>query len=143
MPNIRWLLVLITTVQRWVYLRTNGRIGHSFFGIRILLLTTVGRRSGRPRIAPLLYVEDGERWVVAGSNMGDARPPAWWLNISANSRARIQVRTEHFEVVARRAAPEEAERLWPVLIGSYRWFEDYRESAGREIPVVLLERAPA
>jgi deazaflavin-dependent oxidoreductase (nitroreductase family) len=143
MPNIRWLLALITWFQRWVYLKTNGRIGHSFLGITMLLLTTVGRRSGKPRVAPLLYVMDGDRWVVAGSNMGDGRDPAWWLNLGANPRARIQVRSDHYDVVARRAEPEEAERLWPVLTESYRFYSDYRKRAGRDIPVVLLERASA
>jgi deazaflavin-dependent oxidoreductase (nitroreductase family) len=143
MPNIRWLLALITRLQRWLYLTTNGRIGQSFFGIEILLLTTTGRRSGRPRIVPLLYVRDGAAWVVTASNMGDGRDPAWWLNLEADPRARIQVRGEHHDVVARRATPEEEERLWPVLTSSYRYYSDYRRNAGREIPVVLLERAPA
>jgi deazaflavin-dependent oxidoreductase (nitroreductase family) len=143
MPNIRWLLALITWFQRWVYLTTNGRLGHSFLGITMLLLTTVGRRSGKPRIAPLLYVMDGDRWVVAGSNMGDGHDPAWWLNLGANPRARIQVRSDHYDVVARRAEPEEAERLWPVLTASYRFYSDYRRTAGRDIPIVLLERASA
>ena len=75
------------------------------------------------------------------SNAGDRKPPAWWLNLEANPHARIQIRREHHDVVAREATPEEAERLWPILTASYRWFEGYREKAGREIPIVILERA--
>ncbi len=141
MPNIRWLLALITRVQRRLYLKTRGAVGATFFGIGMLLLTNVGRRTGHRRITPLLYVEDGDHWVVVASNAGDRKPPAWWLNLEANPHARIQVRRDHYEVVAREASPEEAERLWPVLTSSYRWFESYREKAGRQIPIVILERA--
>jgi len=141
MPNIRWLLALITRVQRWLYLKTNGAIGASFFGIGMLLLTNVGRRTGHQRITPLLYIDDADRWVVVASNAGDAKPPAWWLNLEANPHARIQIRQQHHDVKARQATPEEAQRLWPVLTDSYRWFRGYRERAGREIPIVILERA--
>jgi deazaflavin-dependent oxidoreductase (nitroreductase family) len=139
MPNIRWLLALITRVQRWLYLRTRGAIGASIFGITMLLLTTVGRRSGRSRTTPLLYVKDGERFVIVASNAGDDRDPAWWLNLQANPRARVQVRGECFDVVARRADPAEAQRLWARLVESYGYYDRYRERTRREIPVVILE----
>jgi deazaflavin-dependent oxidoreductase (nitroreductase family) len=141
MPNIRWLLALITRAQRWLYLKTGGAVGARFFGIGMLLLTNVGRRTGHQRITPLLYIDYGKDWVVVASNAGDAKLPAWWLNLRANPHARIQIRREHHEVVARQATQEEAERIWPELIGSYRWFEGYRKKAGREIPIVILERA--
>lgn len=141
MPNIRWLLALITRVQRWLYLKTDGAIGASAFGIQMLLLTNVGRRSGRPYVTPLLYVEDGDHWVVVASNAGDSKNPAWWLNLTANPRARIQIRDVHHEVEARKASPEEAERLWPVVTSSYRFYRDYRTRTEREIPIVILERA--
>jgi deazaflavin-dependent oxidoreductase (nitroreductase family) len=142
MPNIRWLLALITRVQRFLYLRTGGAIGASIFGVTMLLLTTVGRRSGRERITPLLYIEDGERLVLIGSNAGDERHPAWWLNLQAQPRARVQIRKQRFDVVARRADPAETERLWPRLVVAYADFARYREQTRREIPVILLERSP-
>jgi deazaflavin-dependent oxidoreductase (nitroreductase family) len=143
MPNIRWLLALITRVQRWLYLRTGGAIGASIFGVTMLLLTTVGRRSGRERVIPLLYIEDGERLVIVGSNAGDTRDPAWWLNLKAQPRARVQVRRERFDVIARPADPAERARLWPRLVAAYRYYERYTARAQREIPVIVLERAPA
>ena len=141
MPNIRWLLALITRVQRWLYLKTDGAIGANIFGIGMLLLTNVGRRTGHPRITPLLYIDDGDQWVIAASNAGDDKNPAWWLNLQANPHARIQIRREHYDVVARRATEEEEERLWPVLTSSYRYYRDYRKKTDREIPIVILERA--
>lgn len=142
MPNIRWLLALITRLQRFLYLRTGGAIGASIFGITMLLLTTVGRRSGTERTTPLLYIEDGDRLVVIGSNAGDEKDPAWWLNLQAQPRARVQVRKQRFDVVARRADPAETERLWPKLVAAYSYFDRYREKTRRDIPVILLERSP-
>ena len=85
-------------------------------------------------------MEDGERWVVAASNAGDERPPAWWLNLTARPEARIQVGREHVDVVARRASESDSERLWPLLMASYAAFDRYRTGTAREIPLVLLER---
>lgn len=143
MPNIRWLLSLITRLQRWVYLRTGGAIGASFFGVSMLLLTTLGRRTGRARVIPLLYVEDAGRLVIVASNAGDDRHPAWWLNLQANPRARVQVRRERFEVIAREADAAERARLWPKLVAAYGYYDRYTRRTRREIPVVVLERAAA
>jgi deazaflavin-dependent oxidoreductase (nitroreductase family) len=144
MPNIRWLLALITRFQRWLYLRTNGVIGASIFGITMLLLTTVGRKSGREIQIPLLYIEDGERLILIASNAGDARHPSWWHNLQANPRARVQVGRDRFDVVAHTADPAERARLWPRLLATFRDFARYerKTAASREIPVVVLERAP-
>jgi deazaflavin-dependent oxidoreductase (nitroreductase family) len=143
MPNIRWLLALITRLQRFLYLKTGGALGASMLGKKILLLTNVGRRTGHQRITPLLYVEDGDRWVVVASNAGDDRHPAWWLNLQANPRARVQIRDEHHDVVARRAESDEEDRLWPRLTESYGPYRQYRKRTSRDIPIVILERAPA
>lgn len=144
MPNIRWLLALITRFQRWLYLRTNGAIGASIFGITMLLLTTVGRKSGRPIQIPLLYIWDGERLILVASNAGDARHPSWWHNLQANPRARVQVGGERFDVIAHTADASERARLWPRLLATYRDFARYERNTAesREIPVVVLERAP-
>lgn len=140
MPNIRWLLALITALHRFVYRASGGRVGSRLGRSEMLLLTTRGRRSGRERTAPLLYVADGERFAVVASNAGDARPPAWWLNLQASPAARLQVGSETHDVRARRASAEEAERLWPRLEASYPSYAAYRARTRREIPVVLLER---
>lgn len=141
MPNIRWLLALITRFQRWLYLRTGGASGTSFLGITMLLLFARGRRTGKEHIVPLLYIEDDGRFVVIGSNAGDRKHPAWWLNLQADPRARIQVGRERFDVVAREAVGEERARLWQRLTRAYRYYDAYQRKAGREIPVVVLEPA--
>src|SRR5262245_46736286 len=102
MPNIRWLLALITHVHRFLYLRTGGVIGHRAPGYRFLLLGNRGRRSGREYVTPLLYVGDGD-FVVVGSNAGDPRDPAWWKNLQAHPDTWVQVGRERIPVRARAA----------------------------------------
>jgi deazaflavin-dependent oxidoreductase (nitroreductase family) len=140
LPNIRWLLASITTFHLGLFRYSRGRLGHRFAGKRFLILTHVGRRSGVEHEVPLLYADYAGRWVVAASNMGDANDPHWWRNLAKNPEARIQIGTEHIPVRARRAEPRECDTLWRLLEASYRFYPNYRERAGREIPVVVLER---
>jgi deazaflavin-dependent oxidoreductase (nitroreductase family) len=139
MPNIRWLLALITVVHRFLYRVSKGRIGARTGGVDVLLLKTLGRKTGRIRITPLLYVRDGSSWVVIASNAGDDRHPAWWLNLRSRPEVEIQVRDARHSVRARRATPEETERVWPRLVAAYKYYDDYKRRTSREIPVVVLE----
>jgi deazaflavin-dependent oxidoreductase (nitroreductase family) len=141
MPNIRWLLALITWIHRLLYTASGGRIGHRAARFYFLLLGNRGRASGREYVTPLLYLPDGERFVVVGSNAGDRREPSWWRNLRASPATWVQVGTERVSVRAREADAAEAAALWPRFVAVYRSFERYRATAGREIPLVLLERA--
>jgi deazaflavin-dependent oxidoreductase (nitroreductase family) len=139
MPNIRWLLALITSLHRFLYRASGGRLGHRAPGFQFLLLGCRGRKSGREYVTPLLYVPDGDRFVVVGSNAGDARDPAWWKNLRANPDGWVQVGRARKAVRAREASPAELAALWPQVVSAYRSFERYRRRAGRPIPLVLLE----
>ena len=144
MPNIRWLLALITRLHTWLYRVTGGAIGHRIPIVdwRSLLLTHVGHKTGRAYTIPLLYVPDGERFVVVGSNAGDAKPPAWWRNLQARPDARAQVGAREHAVRARLTQGEERARLWAALVANYRDYARYeRKTRGtRELPVIVLER---
>jgi deazaflavin-dependent oxidoreductase (nitroreductase family) len=140
MPNVRWLLALITRLHRFVYLASGGRIGHKLGRQPMLLLHTVGRKSGEPRITPLLYVPDGERWLLVASNAGDDRPPAWWLNLRAAGLATIQVGRARHRVRAREADPGERPGLWKRACDQYPNYALYEQRTTRPIPVVVLER---
>lgn len=139
MPNIRWLLALVTAVHRFVYRASGGRLGARLNGVDTLLLANVGRKSGTLRHTPLLYVRDGERYVVVASNAGDDRHPAWWLNLKAHPETSAQVGRRHVPVHARRAGPEETARLWTLLEAAYPPYAEYRTRTSREIPIVVLE----
>jgi F420H(2)-dependent quinone reductase len=127
-----------TKLHSFVYRATNGRLGGRLAGGPVLLLTTTGRRSGEERTVPLLYLRDGERFVVVGSNGGTASHPAWWLNLKANPEATVEIGRRKLRVRAEQAIQRDKERLWPRLVEMYGGYESYRERTNREIPVVLL-----
>lgn len=139
MPNIRWLLRLITHFHRFLLRVSNGRLGTSLGGISMLLLENVGRKSGTTRLTPLLFVEDSGRYVVVASNAGDDHNPAWWLNLQARPDAAVRVRGKRVGVKAHRAGPDEAEVLWPRLEAAYKYYANYRTRTERDIPIVILE----
>ena len=139
----RWLLAFITVVHRLVYVSSGGLVGARIFRIRILLLQHVGRRTGRTRLTPLLYIEDGDRWIVTASNAGYDRHPSWWYNLQSSRDVRIQIGRHRIEAQWRQASPEEGEQLWPTLTAAYPYYPEYRECTKREIPILILERAAA
>lgn len=137
---IRYLLPLITRTHRVLHRVSRGRLGDHVLGFHFLILEHVGRKSGLRRETPLLYVETQGRLVVAASNAGQDRHPAWWLNLRANPHAAVQIGRKRYPVRARRASGSEEGELWRVLEESWRWFGEYRAGTEREIPVIVLER---
>ena len=115
--------------------RLGGRLGK---GAPVLLLTTIGRKTGRLRTIPLLYVEEGDRYVVVASAGGARSHPAWYLNLRSNKAATIQVGGRKLAVTAETAGLEERARLWPRLTQMWPQYDDYQAKTRREIPVVIL-----
>src|ERR1700694_3032623 len=123
-----------------VYRATHGVIGHRFPGSPpVLLVDHVGARSGVTRTSPLVYARDGEDLILVASKGGYPKNPAWFHNLMANPDPSIQVGSSRRQVHARVADPEERKRLWPVVVGVYGGYEDYRRRTQREIPLVILE----
>jgi deazaflavin-dependent oxidoreductase (nitroreductase family) len=104
----------------------------------VLMLTTVGRKTGAPRTTPLLYVEDGEDLVIVGSNWGQRHHPAWSFNLLTHPRAQVQIGRETREVYARLASPPEKTRLWPRLVSIWPPYETYAQRSGREVRMFVL-----
>lgn len=132
----RWVVPVDRTLARL----TGGRlVGYGV--VPALLLTTTGRRSGRPRTSPLLYATDGDAYVVAGSNWGQPHHPAWALNLRADPQAMTTVHGRRTAVRASLVAGAERERLWALLVREWPPYETYRRRAGgRDIMVFRLER---
>ena len=124
-----------------LYRLSRGRIGGSLAKAPILLLETTGRRSGQKRIAPVLYLDDGGRYVVIGSNAGNVGAPAWALNLEANPDAAVEVRGKRRPVRARVAEGAEREDLWLKMNAQYGGFDHYKERTDRDIRVFVLETA--
>jgi deazaflavin-dependent oxidoreductase (nitroreductase family) len=133
------LVKLMSKANVWTYRVSGGRVGGRFLrGAPVLLLTTRGRRSGEPRIAPLLYLEDDGRIVVVASKGGMSQHPLWYRNLLANPHCEVEIGRERRPMVARVADSAEKSELWPKLVAMYRDYDDYRARTKRDIPVVLL-----
>ena len=124
------------------YLATNGEDGHLWRdGIPTLLLTTTGRKSGKATTTPLIYGQDGDRYMVVGSRGGAPDHPQWYLNLSADSSVQVQVKADKFSAQARTATPDEKPRLWEIMAKVCPPYNEYQGRTDREIPVIILERA--
>jgi len=131
----------MSAVNRWIYRATGGRLGGRFpGGAPLLLLTTIGRKSGQPRTTPLIFLADGEDLVVVASKGGMDHHPLWYTNLVANPDVEVEVGSAKSLMRARTANAEEKARLWPQLVGLYASYESYQERTDREIPVVVLSR---
>jgi F420H(2)-dependent quinone reductase len=122
-----------------VYRLSRGRIGGRVGKGPVLLLTTTGRKSGEPRTAPVLYLADGERYVVINTNAGNSKTPAWSLNLRAEPEAEVEVRGTRTKVRARIAEGEERDRLWRQHMQQYSGWDYYEEQLDREPSVFVLE----
>ncbi|HKI93606.1 MAG TPA: nitroreductase family deazaflavin-dependent oxidoreductase [Gaiellaceae bacterium] len=139
MPSLRHRLIrLMGRTHLAVHRLSRGRLLGRVAGMPVLLLTTAGRRSGRPATTPLTYFRDGDDLVVIASNGGEDRAPGWSLNLEANPRAVVEIDGDTIAVTARTASPEERERLWVGITATYAGYARYQERTARPIPVLLL-----
>lgn len=125
------------------YVESDGRRGERFYGAPALLLTTRGRTSGLLRRTALYYGRDGDAFVVVASNGGAAKDPQWYRNLVADPEVHLQVGAEHYDGRARTATPEERPRLWALMTGVWTSYEGYQRRTKRDIPVVVVDVAPA
>ncbi len=137
MPG-RMMMRMISGTHEFWYRLSGGLIGGQLGKAPVLLLTTTGRKSGRRRTTPLVYLPDGDNMVVIASNGGSDRHPDWWLNLSADPKAEVQVRHDTKAVVAEKAEGDERKRLWGEVVELYRGYDEYQRGTSREIPVVVL-----
>ena len=136
---------VIAAVQGWVarlhaalFRASGGRIGGRMVNSPVLLLNTTGRRSGKRRTTPLLYLQDNDSYAIVASNGGTAAHPAWWHNLHARPEVTVEVGGRELRVRAEEAGASERKRLWPRLVAMYPPYEDYQKKTDREIPVLLL-----
>ena len=124
------------------YRETGGEVGHTWKnGSKILLLTTKGRSTGEPRTAPLIYENDGDRYVIVASKGGAPQHPGWYRNLSKDPEVEVQVKDEVFPARARTAEGGERDRLWRLAAEQWPDYDRYKTRTDREIPVVVLERS--
>jgi deazaflavin-dependent oxidoreductase (nitroreductase family) len=117
-----------------------GKVSGQFAGRPLLLLSTVGARSGQTRTSPLAYTIDGERYVIIASKGGAPTHPDWYHNLVANPMVTVEVGTEQFQARATVALGEERTRLFDQMAAQMPGFAEYQRKIERQIPVVVLER---
>jgi F420H(2)-dependent quinone reductase len=132
---IKWMSRLNTLAYRV----SGGRLGARFGGAPVALVTTTGRKTGAPRVVPLLFLRDGERVILVASRGGTDKHPMWYLNLQADPKVRVQVRGEVLTLTARDATDAERAAYWPQLDAMYPDYADYRSYTDRQIPIVVCE----
>lgn len=135
-----WLFKLVSKLQVAVFRGTDGKYMAFMRGMPVLLLTTVGRKTGQARTTPLMYIRDGESYVITASNNGRDKHPAWFYNLKASPQAEIALPGKRLQVTATIATTTEKDRLWPVLVEKAPFFDGYRKKTSRGIPMVVLKQ---
>ena len=130
---------VLSGIHRALYRVSGGRLGGRIAGMPVLLLTTVGRKSGKRRTVPLTYFEDGDTIVLVASYGGRPHNPAWFENLVAASEGEVTMGRERRRLRARRATDDERGRLWPRIVETYSGYAAYQAKTSREIPLAILE----
>jgi deazaflavin-dependent oxidoreductase (nitroreductase family) len=137
--------ITVTEAEDWnskiiAEFRANGgKVGGNFEGANLLLLHTVGARSGQPRVNPMMYQDIGDGLAVFASKGGAPTNPDWYHNLRANPRVSAEIGTGTAEFTARVAEGAERERIWTAQKRDYPGFADYETKTDRQIPVIILE----
>ena len=128
----------MSRAHRAVLLSSGGRLLNSAFGMPVVELHTVGRKSGRPRSTMLTApVVEGDKVVLVASKGGDDRDPDWYGNLMADPDIELTMRGRRRAMSARPASADEKAELWPRVVAAYRGYGGYQRRTGRDIPLVI------
>jgi len=124
------------------YEETDGEVGYDWgdHGAHILILTTIGRKSGVERKNALIYREVEGGYAIVSSNGGAESHPAWHFNLEADPNVKVQIKADRFAARARVATDEERARIWPLMTEIWPDYDTYTTRTDRQIPIVILER---
>ena len=129
----------LSTLHQMANRSTRGLVGRRLVNNDMCILSTTGRRSGKIHTVPLLYLREGDRFVVVASWGGRDHHPDWYENLCADPRATVQVLGDRWAVEAVTADPTERDIWWPKIVNAYNGYAAYAERTDREIPIVFLE----
>ena len=128
----------LLSIYQWLFEKTDGRFTW-LGGLPVLLLRTIGRKSGAERTAALVYLKDGDTFVVVASNGGSDKPPGWLFNIQTRPEVGVQIGRQRMRMRARVADAPERARLWPLVNrNNSNRYDAYQAKTKREIPLVVL-----
>jgi len=132
------LFKLYMKLQIFIFRRTQGKSMATMRGMPILLLNTVGHKTGQIRTTPLMYIRDGDNYVITASNNGSDKHPYWFQNIQAFPQVEIEVPGKKLKATVSIATTTEHDRLWPKLVAQAPFFDNYQKGTTRSIPMLLL-----
>jgi F420H(2)-dependent quinone reductase len=132
---------LIDKIHTFLFRSTFGIVGGRLDGLDILLLTTIGRKTGRARCVPLPYFRDGDRYLLVASFGGNAHNPAWFANLTENPAVRVQLGRRSWNTHAEVARGAERDRLWADITREFPRYAVYQTKTPRVIPVIVLNPA--
>jgi deazaflavin-dependent oxidoreductase (nitroreductase family) len=136
-----FLIKLFMDVNAFLIRLTSGRIGGKLGKQTILLLETVGRKSGQPRTIPIAYFLHEGKYLIVASNWGRDKQADWYLNLKKNPRARLTVNGKKVPVEAYEAQGEEYDRLWGFATEQHPPYLDYQKMTSRHIPIMVFQPA--
>ncbi len=131
---------LFSSVHVGLYKMSGGRIGGKMQGGQVIILGTIGRKTGEKRERPLIATEHPDGWVVIASFSGHDEHPAWYLNLKTDPSATVRIHGDSFDVRARETEGAERDELWEKMVEVYGDYDEYRKVTDRVIPVLVLER---
>lgn len=142
--NVKDVIVRFwTSIHEGVFRATNGQVLNHVLGMPVLRLTTVGRRTGEPRVSMLTApICETNRIVVVASNAGDYRHPAWYVNMQANPEVTVMMDGRTWQTIGRLATAAERDELWPEVVEVNPGYAQYQAKTQREIPLVILPTPP-
>ena len=139
------ILHRVLQAHQWLYVKTDGLVGHELLGVPCLLLRTTGRRSGLLRTNSLTYGKDGDAFLVVASNGGADQAPGWLANLRAEPKVEIQVGRKRFAALARVTLPDDPDyaRRWTIVNSANKdRYTEYQKKTSRPIPIVELRQIP-
>jgi len=132
---------LIGRIHGWLWSLTGRKFGNLMGKAPFLMLTTKGRKTGRARTTPVLYLQDGADFIIVASFGGNDMHPAWYLNLEHCPEAEVTVKGARRRVLARKVSAEEKKLIWLRLVELYPQFTSYQRRTSREIPLMRLSKA--
>jgi F420H(2)-dependent quinone reductase len=138
---VKYLYKAFTRFQIFLYKRSGGKFGGKMMGFDVLLLTTIGRKSGKTYTTPLGYFKYKDGVIIVASNGGREKNPAWFLNIKENNKVKYQIINKEINGKAQILSGEEKETAWQLVVSEAPQYEKYKTNTMREIPVLLLQES--
>ena len=135
---MKYLFRFFMAIHVGLYRLSGGALGGEMGGLKVLLLTTIGRESGRTRTVPLGFFDRHDGYVIAASNSGQSSHPAWFHNLKSHPQVTVQVFNKVMTVTAEVLAGEARKQAWHQVITTAPAYAAYEKRTTREIPLVLL-----